>query len=195
MGVGIHRAFAEAVAWDDGKLRRLGRVDMRRDLLAGFAEQLSEEDVEVVEATGNAAAVTAVIAPHVKRVARFDEPQKLVSYLRLNPSVRQSGRGPPITDGSPSRVAAMPAACWSRRLGGGPSPRPVAGLLPPGQGPTWSARGCRRDIKRHAELDLFDVRNWTPFVMLMRLPESPSGFDGQNSSTSRTAVIGPAHGT
>jgi hypothetical protein len=29
----IHRAFAEAVAWDDGKLKRLGRVDMRRPLL------------------------------------------------------------------------------------------------------------------------------------------------------------------
>ncbi|RUV68593.1 IS110 family transposase [Mesorhizobium sp. M5C.F.Cr.IN.023.01.1.1] len=27
-------------------------------------------------------------------VTRFDEPQKLVSYLGLNPSVRQSGPGP-----------------------------------------------------------------------------------------------------
>jgi hypothetical protein len=27
IGLDIHRAFAEAVAWDDGKLRRLGRVD------------------------------------------------------------------------------------------------------------------------------------------------------------------------
>lgn len=32
IGLDIHRAFAEAVAWDGGKLRRLGRVDMRRDL-------------------------------------------------------------------------------------------------------------------------------------------------------------------
>ena len=30
IGLDIHRAFAEAVAWDEGKLRRLGRVDMRR---------------------------------------------------------------------------------------------------------------------------------------------------------------------
>ena len=37
IGLDIHRAFAEAVAWDDGKLRRLGRVDMRRDLLTAFA--------------------------------------------------------------------------------------------------------------------------------------------------------------
>ena len=30
IGLDIHRAFAEAVAWDDSKLKRLGRVDMRR---------------------------------------------------------------------------------------------------------------------------------------------------------------------
>ena len=29
IGLDIHRAFAEAVAWHDGKLRRPGRVDMR----------------------------------------------------------------------------------------------------------------------------------------------------------------------
>ena len=68
IGLDIHRAFAEAVAWEDGKLKRLGRVDMRRELLAAFAARSSKADVVVVEATGNAAAVTAVIAPHVKRV-------------------------------------------------------------------------------------------------------------------------------
>ena len=73
IGLDIHRAFAEAVAWDDGKLRRLGRVDMRRELLTAFAEQLSEDDVVVVEATGNAAAVAAVISPHVRRCDRQPE--------------------------------------------------------------------------------------------------------------------------
>ena len=29
IGLDIHRAFVETVAWDDGKLKRLGRVDMR----------------------------------------------------------------------------------------------------------------------------------------------------------------------
>jgi transposase len=51
IGLDIHRAFAEAVAWDDGKLKRLGRVDMRRPLLEAFAKKLSKEDVVVVEAT------------------------------------------------------------------------------------------------------------------------------------------------
>ena len=68
IGLDLHRAFAEAVAWDDGKLKRLGRVDMRRHLLEAFAMKLSKEDVVVVEAAGNAASVAAVIAPHVKRV-------------------------------------------------------------------------------------------------------------------------------
>ena len=68
IGLDIHRAFAEAVAWDDGKLKRLGRVDMRRPLLEAFAKKLSKEDVVVVEATGNASSVAAVIAPHVKQV-------------------------------------------------------------------------------------------------------------------------------
>src|ERR1700728_2951181 len=63
IGLDIHRAFAEAVAWDDGKLKRLGRVDMRRPLLEAFAKKLSKEDVVIVEATGNAASVAAVIAP------------------------------------------------------------------------------------------------------------------------------------
>ena len=38
IGLDIHRAFAEAVAWDDGKLKRLGR---RRPLLGAFAMTLS----------------------------------------------------------------------------------------------------------------------------------------------------------
>ena len=68
IGLDIHRAFAEAVAWDEGELKRLGRVDMRRHLLEAFAKKLSKEDVVVVEATGNASSVAAVIAPHVKKV-------------------------------------------------------------------------------------------------------------------------------
>src|SRR6516225_6990841 len=68
IGLDIHRTFAEAVAWDDGKLKRLGRVDMRRHLLEAFAKKLAKEDVVVVEATGNAASVAAVITPHVRKV-------------------------------------------------------------------------------------------------------------------------------
>ena len=38
IGLDIHRAFAEAVAWKDGKLTRLGRVIMRREPLEEFAK-------------------------------------------------------------------------------------------------------------------------------------------------------------
>ena len=61
IGLDIHRAFAEAVAWKDGKLSRLGRVIMRREALEEFAKQLSNSDIVVIEATGNAASVAAVI--------------------------------------------------------------------------------------------------------------------------------------
>ena len=64
IGLDIHRAFAEAVAWEDGKIRRFGRVDMRRQLLTAFARGLRQDDVVVIEATGNAAAVAAALTPH-----------------------------------------------------------------------------------------------------------------------------------
>ena len=81
---GYHRAFAEAVAWDDGKLKRLGRVDMRRPLLEAFAKKLSKDDVVVVEATGNAASVAAVIAPHVKKVVIANPKQvRVIAHAKI----------------------------------------------------------------------------------------------------------------
>jgi hypothetical protein len=62
-------------------LREFDRVDIRRDLLEKFACSLSLEDIVVVEATGNASAVSAVIAPHVKRVAIANPKQvKIIAY-------------------------------------------------------------------------------------------------------------------
>ncbi len=84
IGLDIHRAFAEAVAWDDGKLKRLGRVDMRRHLLEAFAKKLTKEDVVVVEATGNAASVAAVIAPYVKKVVIANPKQvRIIAHAKI----------------------------------------------------------------------------------------------------------------
>jgi transposase len=84
IGLDIHRAFAEAVAWDDGKLKRLGRVDMRRHLLEAFAKKLSKEDVVVVEATGNASSVAGVITPHVKRVVIANPKQvRVIAHAKI----------------------------------------------------------------------------------------------------------------
>ena len=66
IGLDIHRTFAEAVAWEDGRLIRLGRVDMTCTALEGFGKSLSDE--VVVEATGNAMAVVRVLSPFVARV-------------------------------------------------------------------------------------------------------------------------------
>ena len=84
IGLDIHRAFAEAVAWDEGKLKRLGRVDMRRHLLEAFAKKLAKEDVVVVEATGNAASVAAVIAPHVKKAVIANPKQvRIIAHAKI----------------------------------------------------------------------------------------------------------------
>jgi transposase len=92
IGFDIHRAFAEAVAWEDGKLRRLGRVDMRRNFLTAFAATLSREDIVVVEATGNAAAVAGMISPHVKRVVIANPIQvRLIAHAKIKTDTIDAG--------------------------------------------------------------------------------------------------------
>lgn len=92
IGLDIHRAFAEAVAWEDSKLKRLGRIDMRRHLLAAFAATLSKADVVVVEATGNAAAAAAVIAPHVKRVVIANPKQvRVIAHAKIKTDTIDAG--------------------------------------------------------------------------------------------------------
>ncbi len=84
IGLDIHRAFAEAVAWEDGRLKRMGRVDMRRDLLDAFAAKLSLDDVVVIEATGNASSAAAVVAPHVKKVVIANPKQvRIIAYAKI----------------------------------------------------------------------------------------------------------------
>jgi transposase len=39
IGMDIHRTFAEEVAWEEGRLRPLGRVDMTRAALEGFGDK------------------------------------------------------------------------------------------------------------------------------------------------------------
>lgn len=84
VGLDIHRVFAEAVMLDEGKLIRLGRIGMTRDHLEAFAKTLTHDDHVVVEATGNAAAVTDVIAPHVGRVVVANPSQvRLIAHAKI----------------------------------------------------------------------------------------------------------------
>jgi transposase len=85
VGMDIHRVFAEAVALLDGKTTRPGRADMRRDRLEAFARStLTHDDHVVVEATGNAAAVAEVLAPHVGRVVIANPKQvRLIAHAKI----------------------------------------------------------------------------------------------------------------
>ena len=92
IGLDIHRAFAEAVAWEDGRLRRLGRVDMRRDLLEAFAAKLSPNDVVVIEATGNASSAASVVASHVKKVVIANPKQvRIIAHAKIKTDTIDAG--------------------------------------------------------------------------------------------------------
>ena len=87
IGLDIHRAFAEAVAWDDGKLKRLvGRVDMRLGLFSRLSQRsFRRRTWVVVEATGNASSVAArCIAPHVKKVVIANPNQvRIIAHAKI----------------------------------------------------------------------------------------------------------------
>ena len=88
VGLDIHRVFAEAVVLEDGKIKRLGRVGMTRDHLAGFARSLTQEDHVVIEATGNASAAAEVIRPYVGRVVIANPRQvRLIAEARIKTDV------------------------------------------------------------------------------------------------------------
>ena len=84
IGLDIHRVFAEAAALEDGRLVRLGRIDLKRDRLARFAGSLTSNDHVVIEATGNAAAVAEVLRPHVGRVIVANPKQvRLIAHAKI----------------------------------------------------------------------------------------------------------------
>ena len=114
--------------------------------------------IDMVVASGLAAAIG--------DIGRFAEPQQLVAYLGLNPSVRQSGEGPAyhgrITKQGRGHargmlveavlgglLATVPPgsgsfASW-RTMGGCTVVRPAAGLLPAHLSQARAARCCSRD--------------------------------------------------
>lgn len=85
IGMDIHRTFGEVVFWEDGRLRHAGRVDMTRTALEGFGKKsLCVTDEIVIEATGNAMAVSRVLSPFVKRVIIANPLQvKAIAYAHV----------------------------------------------------------------------------------------------------------------
>ena len=113
----------------------------------------SSEVKRLMTIPGVDATVALSIVAAVGDFRRFRRPEQLVSYLGLNPRVKQSGVSPPVTAGSPSRAARTLAGCWSRRRGQPPR-RPgrcapsisacarVAGCRSPWSRPRASSRCC-----------------------------------------------------
>jgi transposase len=84
IGIDIHRTFGEVVIWEDGRLRRLGRVDMTRTALEGLGGKLLSTDEVVIEATGNCMAVSRVLSPFVRRVVIANPLQvKAIAHARV----------------------------------------------------------------------------------------------------------------
>jgi transposase len=83
IGMDLHRTFAEVVVWEDGRLRHAGRVDMTRSGLEGFARTLRADDEVVIEATGNAMAVSHLLNPHVARVVIANPLQKAIAHAHV----------------------------------------------------------------------------------------------------------------
>jgi transposase len=57
-----------------------------------FAADLSTRDVVVIEATGNAASIAAVIAPHVKKVVIANPKQvRIIAYAKIKTDAIDAG--------------------------------------------------------------------------------------------------------
>jgi hypothetical protein len=96
----------------------LGRVGLER-----------AEVRRLVTIPGVDATVALAIVAAVGDFGRFSSPQRLVSYLGLEPARAGSpAANQPSTAGSASKAAPTPAACWSRPPG--PRPRPPGRCAP-----------------------------------------------------------------
>jgi transposase len=68
IGLDVHRDFCEVAIAEGGRLRSAGRIETRVETLELFARSLDADDQVALEATSGAAAIAALIEPHVARV-------------------------------------------------------------------------------------------------------------------------------
>jgi transposase len=90
----VHRDFCEVAIAERKQLRSGGRVETSPEALRLFAESLAADDEVVLEATGNALAIAAILRPHVGRVAL------------ANPAAVRGELGAPKTDKVDARALA-----------------------------------------------------------------------------------------
>lgn len=144
----------EAIFRHVRELDRLGEdlAALDRTIAEGALEDASIHRLLTI--TGVNLAVAAGLMAAIGDIARFDTPQKLVSYFGLNPRVRQSGLGAAhhgrIGKVGRSHVRAMLVeAAWAAAK----APGPLARLLHPDPGETRPpGRGGRRRPQAHRAL-------------------------------------------
>jgi transposase len=121
----VHRDFCEIAIAEGGRVRRAGRVETTPSTLELFAQSLARDDQVVLEATGNALAITRIIEPHVGRV------------VLANPKAVKNATLSAKTDKRDARTLAKLLA---------------AGFLPEVWTPDEHTRVLRRRISRRAQL-------------------------------------------
>jgi transposase len=82
IGLDIHRGFCEVAIAEDGRVRPSRRVGTAPDELELFAAGLAPDDVVTLEATGNAAAIARILAPHARVVLANPKATKAATRLR-----------------------------------------------------------------------------------------------------------------
>jgi transposase len=157
----------------------IGRVDVRR----------------LMTVPGIDVAVALALVAAIGDVHRFASPQKLVSYLGLDPRVRQSGNQPAMTGLRITKVGRSHARDAGRSsLGRGSHPRPAARLLRacPRATRTAHCRGGTRTEARRAGLAFGDPPTGlpvgTPSPGRGQVPASEAA--GRSTSSTRTARRG-----
>ncbi|WGS19183.1 transposase [Bradyrhizobium sp. ISRA463] len=116
IGIDVHRTFGEVVFWEDGRLRRAGRIDMTRTALEGVGKTLLASDEVVLEATGNSIAVSRVLAPFVARVIIANPLQvKAIAQAHVKTDKIDGARSPVCRRRGTCRKSGRPDAQTERR--------------------------------------------------------------------------------
>jgi transposase len=124
IGMDVHRDHCEVAIAEAGTVRAAGRIPTRPKVLEAFAQSLDPNDEVVLESTFGAAAIAAIIKPHVRRVVVVD-PRRL------------KGMGPRKTDRRDAKVLAELLA---------------AGYLDEVWTPDGATQALRRLVSRRAAL-------------------------------------------
>ncbi len=130
----LHRTFAEVVAWEDGRLRHAGRVDMTRGGLESFARTLRADDEVVIEVTGNAMVVSHLLRQHAARVVIANPLQvKAIAHAHVKTDKDRRWRARQPLCGRVPAVG-LDAGCGDRAVA------PARGAAQPGGPPSHPAQ-------------------------------------------------------